>query len=99
MFFFVDDFFVRKSGQRFRVPVHHTDPAIDQAFIEQIYEYLDNTFTTFFVHSKGSTIPVAGCAELAKLFQDNTSMFVRPVPSVLQELVTSQVGFLDTLRG
>ena len=99
MFFFVDDLFVRKGSQRFRVPVHHTDSAIDQSFIEQINEYFDNAFATFLVHSKGCTIPVAGCTELAKLFEDDTSMFVRPVPGMFQKFVTGQVGFLDTLRG
>ena len=95
--FLVDYFFVRKSGQCFRIPVHHADTAIDQSFIEQVYKYFKYTFTTFLVHSECCTIPVAGCTEFAKLFQNDATVFVCPVPSMFQKLVAGQVGLLDAL--
>lgn len=62
-----------------------------------VYENFQYTFTAFLVHSESSTVPVAGCTEFAELFQDDTSVFVCPVPGMFQKFVTSQVGFLDTL--
>ena len=95
--FLVDNLFVRKSGQRFRIPVYHTDTAIDQSFIEQVYENFEYAFTTFLIHGEGCTIPVAGCAEFTELFQDDAAVFVCPVPGMFQELIASQVCFLDAL--
>ena len=97
MFFLVDYLFVRKGSQGFRIPVYHADTTINQSFIKQVYENFDYTFATLLIHSESSTIPVAGCAEFTELFQDNTTVLVCPFPSMFQEFVTSQVGFLDAL--
>ena len=99
MLFLVDYLFVGEGGKCFGVPVYHASTAVNQAFVIEVAEYLDNAIATLLVHGEGGTIPVARCTKFAKLLQDDASVFVCPLPSVLQELLASEVGLLDALSG
>ena len=61
----------------------------------QIAENFNHAFRTNFVHREGCAFPVARCAEFFQLFQDNSAVFVRPVPGVFQKLIARKVGFFD----
>ncbi len=63
MFFLINYFFIGKSGQGLRVPVHHTYTTVDQSFFKQVYEYFQYAFRTFFIHRKSRTVPIAGCTQ------------------------------------
>ena len=59
MFFFINDFLIAQSGKSLRVPVNHTDTAIDKAFIIKVAEDMYDAFATHLVHCEGSAVPVA----------------------------------------
>ena len=94
---FVDDLLAREHGLCLRIPVHHTQATIDKALVVEVYEHLQHTLATRFVHCEGCAVPIARCTQTAQLLQDDASVLVRPVPCMLQELFTSQVALLDAL--
>ena len=93
----IDDLFGREHGLCLRVPVDHTEPTIDEAFVVEVAEDFHDAFAALFVHCEGRAVPVATCSKLAKLLQDDASVFFCPGPSVLQELFASEVTLLDAL--
>ncbi len=95
--FLVNYFLVGQSRLCLRVPVDHTNAAVNQPLVVKVAENLDNALRALFVHSESGTVPVARSAELAKLLKDDTTVFVSPVPSVLQKFVAAEVGFLYAL--
>ena len=97
--FLIDYFLITKGGQCFRVPVHHTDTTVNQTFVIQVDKNLEHAFTTFLIHCESCTVPIAGSTQLAKLLQDDATMFIRPFPSVFQEFVAGKVRLLDALCG
>ena len=97
--FLIDYFLITKGGQCFRVPVHHTDTAVNQTFVIQVDKDLEHAFTAFLVHSESRTVPIAGSAQLAELLQDDATVFIGPFPGVLQKLVAGKVCLLDALCG
>ena len=98
MFFFINHLFVREGSQCFRVPVHHTNSPVNKSLIIKIYENLQYTFATFFVHSKCGTIPVTRCSQSTKLFQDNTTVLFGPCPGMFEKFVTGQIRLFDSFR-
>ena len=97
--FLIDNLFVAEGGEGFRVPVHHTHTAINQPFVVKVYKHFNHAFTAFLIHGEGSAVPIAGSAQLTKLFQDDATVLVRPFPGMLQEFVAGKVCFLDALCG
>ena len=97
--FLVNHLFVGEGGQGLGVPVDHAHAAVDQAFVVQIAEDLDDAFGTGLVHRETGAVPIARCAQLAKLLEDDAAMFVGPGPRVLEELFAGQVGLFDALTG
>ena len=97
LLFLIDYLLGREGGECFRIPVHHTESAIDESLVIEIHEHLDYTLTALLVHGEGGAVPVARSTQTAQLLQDDATMLVSPCPSVLQELFTGQVVFLDTL--
>ena len=93
----VDNLFARKHSLCLWIPVHHTQSTVDETFVVKVYEHLEHAFATRFVHGESSTVPVARCSKTSELLQNDATMFIRPVPCMLQELFTSQVALLDTL--
>ena len=80
-----------------RIPVDHTEAAVNQPFLIQIAEHFRHRLGAEWVHRECGAVPVAGATQLAKLLQDDTAVVVSPVPGMLQELLTSKVGFLYAL--
>ncbi len=93
----VDHLLVAEGGLALGVPVHHTQSAVDKSFLIQVAEYVDNGFGAGLVHRERGAVPVAGATEFAELLQDDSSVFVRPVPCVFEELLAREVGLVDTL--
>jgi len=58
---------------------------------------MNDALAASLVHCEGSTFPVAGSTEATELFQDNSAVFVSPVPSVFEEFLASKVSLFDTL--
>ena len=94
---FIDHFLGREGGEGLRIPVHHAQATVDEAFVIEVNKHFDHTFTARFVHREGCTVPVAAGTQTAQLFQDDATMLVGPVPGMLKELLTGQVTLLDTL--
>ena len=97
VFFLIDHFLVRKGSQGFRVPVDHTNAAVDEPLVVQVDEYLDDTGATFLVHGESGAVPVAGCSQTAQLLQNDSTVFFCPGPGMFQEFFAGQVCLLDTL--
>ena len=92
---FIDHLLGRKGGECLRIPVHHAESAIDEPLVVEIDKHLDHTLTALFIHGEGRTVPVAAGTQTAQLLQDDATVLVRPVPGMLQELLTGQVTLLD----
>ena len=43
-YFFVDHFFIRQSRLALWIPVYHADAAVNEAFVVQVYENIDDGF-------------------------------------------------------
>ena len=59
VFFLINYFFVRKGSQCLGIPVHHAHAAVDEAFVVQVYKYLDDALAAFFIHGESGAVPVA----------------------------------------
>ena len=93
----IDYLLVRECSLSLRIPVDHAHTTIDETFLVKIAEYVDDGARTGLVHSECCAIPIAAGTEFAELFQDDATMLVSPVPSVLEELLASKVSLLDAL--
>ena len=78
----IDYLLVGQGCLTLRVPVHHTQTAVDEAFLVQVAEHFDDGFGARLIHREGCPVPVARATELAQLFEDDTSVLVCPVPRV-----------------
>ena len=56
---FVDDLLGGEGGEGLGIPVHHTQTTVDEAFVIEIDEDLDDALGTLLVHGEGSAVPVA----------------------------------------
>ena len=97
VFFLVNHLFVREGCQGFRIPVHHAHATVNQSFVVQVAEYLDDAFAPFLIHGEGRAVPIATGSQFTQLFQDNATVFVRPFPGIFQELFAGEVSLLDAL--
>ena len=95
----IDHFLGREGGECLRIPVHHAESAIDESLVIEVNENLDDTLRTLLVHREGSAVPVTAGTQAAQLLQDDATVLISPVPSVLQELFTCQVTLFDALFG
>ena len=95
----VDDLLGREGGEGFRIPVHHAQTTIDEAFVIEVDEDLDDALRALHVHGEGGAVPVAAGTQTAQLLEDDASVLVGPLPCVLQELLTGEVVLLDALFG
>ena len=95
--FAVDDLFVRESCLCGRIPVDHTDSAIDFSFVVEVDENFDDAAAQFGIHCEFGPFPVARCAQSAELFEDDAAVFLFPLPSVFEELFTGEAVFVDAL--
>ena len=88
---------VRQSGLCRWVPMHHTHATVNLALAVEVAEDRNNALGTLGVHREASSIPIARCAQLAQLLQDDATVLLLPLPSVSEELLTSQGRFVDAL--
>ena len=93
----VDNLLIRKCSLCLRIPVDHTYATINQSLVIKVAEYVDDGTGTSLVHGERSAVPVAASTEAAQLLEDDATMLVGPVPSMLQEFLTSEVSLLDAL--
>ena len=93
----VDNLLIRKCSLCLRIPVDHTYATINQSLVIKVAEYVDDGTGTSLVHGERSAVPVAASTEAAQLLEDDATMLVSPVPSMLQEFLTSEVSLLDAL--
>ena len=95
----IDNLLGRKHGLCLRVPVHHTQSAVDESLLIEVDKNLEYALRALLVHSECSAIPVAACSKTAQLLEDDATVLVGPVPSMLKELLASKVALLDALLG
>ena len=93
----IDYLLVRECSLSLRIPVDHAHTTIDETFLVKIAEYVDDSARTGLVHSECCTVPITTGTELAELLEDDATMLVSPVPSMLEELLASKVSLLDAL--
>ena len=95
MFILIDYLLIGEGCLCLWVPVDHTHATVDVTFIIQVAEHLDDAPAAGLVHGESRTVPVAGTTQAAQLFEDNATVLACPVPCVLKELLTGEVGLLD----
>ena len=93
----VDHLLVGQCSLGFRIPVDHAHATIDVALAIEVDKDLDDALGACLVHGESRTVPVAGATELAELLEDDAAVLACPVPGVLKELLTCEVGLLDAL--
>ena len=92
---FIDHLIVRQGGFALRIPVDHAHPAVYMALAVEINKHLDHRLGKVGVHGKARTLPVARSAQLFELLQNNTPVFLFPLPGILQKLLTAEVVLVD----
>jgi hypothetical protein len=97
IFFFLHHFQIGYGGVQFRIPVHQTFAAIDQAFVEQAHECFGDSFRQFLVHRKALARPVRRGAEAAHLLGDGVAGVFLPLPHFFDEFPAAQIVARDTL--
>ena len=93
----VDNLLVRERSLGLRVPVNHAHATIDESLLVEVAEYVDNGTGAGLVHGECCAVPVAAGTEFTELLEDDAAVLVSPVPSMLEELIASEVSLLDTL--
>ena len=86
-----DHFFVGQAGLRNRAPIDHALTAVDVAAFVERDEGLEDGLRIASVQRMHLAVPVAGCAELAELVQDDATVLVAPLGCDLDELLAAEV--------
>ena len=86
-----DDFLIGEGGEGNGAPVDHAAAAVDEAFPEEVNEYLPDGFGVFLIHREAFAVPVTGAAQLVELVDDDAAVFFLPFPDFFQEGFTAQV--------
>ncbi len=95
----INHLFVTEGCQSLGIPIDHPHAAINPTLLIERVEHLDHRFRQLLVHREGSALPVAAGAERTQLFEDDATVFMGPVPCMLQEFLTAQILLFDTLIG
>ena len=88
---FVFNLCIGNRGKAVGAPVYNTLTAVDKSFFVKAYENLFNRFGAAFVKSKTGSGPIAGGAELFKLFYNSSAVFGVPIPSAFKESVSADI--------
>ena len=75
--------------------MHHTEATVDETFVVEVAEHLDDALAARFVHGESGSVPIARSTEFLKLLEDNYSMLVSPGPCMLKELLSGEIRLLD----
>ncbi len=59
VFLFEEHLIVADSGEIRRIPIHHTQTAINQALVVQVTEHFHNRLAALFIHRERRAIPIA----------------------------------------
>ena len=89
--FGVDDLFVAQRRQCHGVPVDHAHAAINQSFFMELHEGVNDAFVVALVHGEACAVPIAARPKLLELLQDDASVLMRPLPCMLEKLISGQV--------
>ena len=95
--FLVDDLLVAQCREGLRVPIDHAHAPVDEAFVVEVAEDVDDAAAAHLVHGEGRAVPVARRAQAAQLLEDDAAVLLRPRPGVLEELLAGEVGLADAL--
>ena len=93
----VDNLLVTDCGMSLRIPVHHPHSPVDPALLVEINEGIDDSIGKVGIHSELGPVPVAGCAELAELAENDSAVLLLPLPGIFEELLAGQIFLIDTL--
>ena len=83
---FHHDFFVGERGERGRTPVHHPFAAVNEALLVKLDEDLLDAARIVRVRREPFARPVARAAESLQLFDDDSAVFLLPVPDAPDKL-------------
>ena len=95
----INHLLVAHCRQGLRVPVHHTCTAVDQPLVVEVNKNADDALVAHLVHRERRAVPVAAGAQLAKLLQNDATVFLLPLPGVFQKFVAAQAALVDALFG
>ena len=98
MLFLINDFFVGQCRECFRIPIDHSNSSVYQTFLVQIAKHFDDTFRTFFVHGERCSVPITRSTEFFQLFENDSTVFVSPVPSMFEKFIPCQITLFDPFR-
>ena len=80
-----------------RTPVDHTVSAVNKSFIIKLDKNLFDSLAAAFIKSKTLFCPIAGRAELFKLFADSAAVGIIPFPRALQKALSAEVFLGNSL--
>ena len=95
----VDDLVIRDCCEGNRIPVDHPHSPVDHSLLVEMAECGDYGIRESRLHSEAGAVPVAGCAELAELLENDASVLLLPFPGILEEFLTAEVFLLDAHLG
>ena len=78
-----------------RTPVDDSGAFIDIAFFIQFHKYFFYRFRTAFIHGKTFPLPVCGGAHLLQLAHNTVSIFLLPLPAMLQKFLASNLILIN----
>ena len=93
----VDNLLVTDCSMSLRIPVHHPHSPVDPALLVEIDEGIDDRLGKVWIHRELRPVPVAGCAELAELAENDSAVLLLPLPGIFEELLAGQIFLIDTL--
>ena len=89
------DLEVGDSREQLRVPVHKALVLVDQPFVIEGHEHLDDRAGQALVHGEALARPVAGSAEPLQLVDDHAAGFGLPLPDPADELLAADLAAMD----
>ena len=93
----VDHFLVAHCGQRDGIPVHHAQATIDQSFLIQVDEHVDDRIAQVVLHGEPRAVPITAGTELLQLLEDHPTVLLLPREGMLQEFLPTDRALLDPL--
>ena len=84
---------VGECGLAARTPIDNAASAVDEPLLIETEERFAHRFGTFFVHRERQTRPIAGRAELFKLFDDAPAVLFLPRPCAAKKFFPAEFLF------
>ena len=96
--FAVFHFQIGDGSLQFRVPIHQTLAAVDQAVFIEPHEYFDDGAGKPLVHGEPFALPIHGRTHAPNLLRDVAAGFLLPLPYLVDEGVAANVLQGNALR-